>query len=95
MQSMEVSRCLIALLVSADRSWPDQADEAGHDRMIHAALSYPLDDAKSDDSRKQFLEDLCNACEKDIRKAFAAGVVRVFIDFTERRLACQNDPNNS
>jgi methionine synthase II (cobalamin-independent) len=45
-------------------------------------------------SRKQFEEDLCNECEKDIRKAFEAGAARVSIDFTEGRLACRNDPRN-
>ncbi len=58
------------------------------------ALLYPLDDEVPDYSREQFLEDLCNECEKDIRKAFAVGAARVSIDFTEGRLACRNDPNN-
>ena len=58
------------------------------------ALLYPLDDEVEGYSREQFLEDLCNECEKDIRQCFAAGAVRVSIDFTEGRLACRNDPNN-
>jgi methionine synthase II (cobalamin-independent) len=58
------------------------------------ALLYPLDDKVPDYSREQFLEDLYNECEKDIRKTFAMGAARVSIDFTEGRLACRNDPNN-
>ena len=57
-------------------------------------LLYPLDGEIEGYSREQFLEDLCNECEKDIRQCFAAGATRVSIDFTEGRLACRNDPNN-
>jgi methionine synthase II (cobalamin-independent) len=58
-------------------------------------LLYPLDDKVDGYPREQFLNDLCDECEKDIRKCFAAGAVRVSIDFTEGRLACRNDPNNA
>lgn len=58
------------------------------------ALLYPLDEEVPGYSREAFEEDLVNECEKDIRQAFAAGAVRVSIDFTEGRLACRNDPNN-
>ena len=58
------------------------------------ALLYPLDDDVPAYPREKFLEDLCNECEKDIRKAFKAGAKRVSIDFTEGRLACRNDPDN-
>ncbi len=58
------------------------------------ALLYPLDDDVPGYKRAQFLDDLCDECEKDIRQCFAAGAVRVSIDFTEGRLACRNDPNN-
>ena len=58
------------------------------------ALLYPLDDEVPGYTREQFLEDLCNECEKDIRQCFAAGAKRVSIDFTEGRLACKNDPKN-
>lgn len=58
------------------------------------ALLYPLDDDVPGYSRDQFLADLVDECEKDIRQAFDAGAVRVSIDFTEGRLACRNDPNN-
>lgn len=59
------------------------------------ALLYPLDGEVPGYSREQFLSDLCDECEKDIRQAFAAGAKRVSIDFTEGRLACRNDPNNA
>lgn len=58
------------------------------------SLLYPVDTSLSDYSRNQFLDDLCDECEKDIRQAFKAGAARVSIDFTEGRLACKNDPNN-
>jgi methionine synthase II (cobalamin-independent) len=58
------------------------------------ALLYPLDSEVKGYSREQFLNDLCNECEKDIRMAFKAGAKRVSIDFTEGRLACRNDPRN-
>ena len=58
------------------------------------ALLYPLDGEIKSYTREDFLSDLCDECEKDIRKAFKAGAARVSIDFTEGRLACRNDPNN-
>ena len=58
------------------------------------ALLYPLDGEVKAYTREQFLSDLCDECEKDIRKAFKAGASRVSIDFTEGRLACRNDPKN-
>jgi methionine synthase II (cobalamin-independent) len=58
------------------------------------SLLYPLDGEVSGYKREAFLEDLCNECEKDIRRCFGAGAVRVSIDFTEGRLACKNDPQN-
>jgi methionine synthase II (cobalamin-independent) len=58
------------------------------------ALLYPLDGNVEGYTREQFLTDLCDECEKDIRKCFAAGATRVSIDFTEGRLALKNDPNN-
>jgi methionine synthase II (cobalamin-independent) len=58
------------------------------------ALLYPLDGEVKDYPREQFLSDLCDECEKDIRMAFKAGAKRVSIDFTEGRLACRNDPKN-
>ncbi|KAF8596390.1 methionine synthase II [Ceratobasidium sp. AG-I] len=58
------------------------------------SLLYPLDGEVPEYTREQFLSDLCDECEKDIRQAFKAGAVRVSIDFTEGRLASKNDPRN-
>lgn len=58
------------------------------------ALLYPLKEELPDYSRTQFEADLCDECEKDIRRAFEAGAVRVSIDFTEGRLATRADPRN-
>ncbi|GAC1339523.1 MAG: cobalamin-independent methionine synthase II family protein [Candidatus Dormibacteria bacterium] len=58
------------------------------------SLLYPLDGQIDGYSRNQFLADLCDEAEKDIRQAFAAGASRVSIDFTEGRLASKNDPRN-
>ena len=58
------------------------------------ALLYPLNEEIPGYPRAQFEEDLLNECEKDIRRAFEAGAVRVSIDFTEGRLATRADPRN-
>jgi len=58
------------------------------------SLLYPLDGKLGGYTREQFLDDLCNECEKDIRQCFAAGAKRVSIDFTEGCLACKKDPRN-
>ncbi len=58
------------------------------------SLLYPLDGQLDGYSREQFLNDLCDEAEKDIRGAFDAGAARVSIDFTEGRLASKNDPRN-
>ena len=57
-------------------------------------LLYPLKDELDGYSREQFLADLCDEAEKDIRKAFEAGAQRVSIDFTEGRLANKRDARN-
>ncbi len=57
-------------------------------------LLYPLEGELDGYSREQFLDDLCDEVEKDIRQAFAAGAERVSIDFTEGRLANKNDARN-
>ena len=57
-------------------------------------LLYPLEGEIEGYPREQFLADLCDEVEKDIRQAFAAGAVRVSIDFTEGRLANKNDSRN-
>jgi methionine synthase II (cobalamin-independent) len=58
------------------------------------ALLYPLDGAVEGYTWQEFLSDLADECERDIRQCFAAGAARVSIDFTEGRLACRNDPRN-
>ena len=57
-------------------------------------LLYPLEEEIPDYPRDQFLDDLVDEVEKDIRKTFAAGAERVSIDFTEGRLANKNDSRN-
>ncbi len=57
-------------------------------------LLYPLEDEVPGYPKEQFEHDLADECERDIRKAFDAGAVRVSIDFTEGRLATRNDPRN-
>ncbi len=57
-------------------------------------LLYPLDEEIEGYSRDQFLDDLCDEVEKDIRQCFEAGAERVSIDFTEGRLANKNDSRN-
>jgi methionine synthase II (cobalamin-independent) len=57
-------------------------------------LLYPLEGEIEGYSRDQFLADLCDEVERDIRQCFDAGAVRVSIDFTEGRLANKNDSRN-
>jgi methionine synthase II (cobalamin-independent) len=57
-------------------------------------LLYPLEDEIEGYSRDEFLNDVCDEVEKDIRQCFAAGAERVSIDFTEGRLANKNDSRN-
>ncbi|MGH3906031.1 MAG: 5-methyltetrahydropteroyltriglutamate--homocysteine methyltransferase [Pseudonocardiaceae bacterium] len=58
------------------------------------ALLYPLVDEVPGYARDDYEADIVNECEKDIRQAFAAGAVRVSIDFTEGRLSTRKDPRN-
>ncbi len=57
-------------------------------------LLYPLEEEIAGYPREQFLDDVCDEVEKDIRGCFAAGAERVSIDFTEGRLANKNDGRN-
>ena len=57
-------------------------------------LLYPLEEEIEGYPREEFLDDVVDEVEKDIRKAFDAGAVRVSIDFTEGRLANKNDSRN-
>ena len=43
-------------------------------------------------SREQFLDDLVNEAEKDIRRCFASGAHSVQLDFTEARFSLKIDP---
>ncbi len=58
------------------------------------ALLYPLHDEVPGYPREEFEQDIVNECVKDIREAFAAGAVRVSVDFTEGRLSTREDPRN-
>jgi methionine synthase II (cobalamin-independent) len=58
------------------------------------ALLYPLKDPVEGYSRDEFEAALIDECERDIRKAFEAGAVRVSVDFTEGRLATRADSRN-
>jgi 5-methyltetrahydropteroyltriglutamate--homocysteine methyltransferase len=42
--------------------------------------------------RDQFLDDLVDACDQDIRRSLDRGAHRVQIDFTEGRLSLKLDP---
>src|SRR4051812_22354973 len=57
-------------------------------------LLYPLEGEIDGYPREQFLDDVIDECEKDIRQCFAAGAARVSVDFTEGRLANKNDARN-
>lgn len=46
-------------------------------------------------SREQFISDLLNEAEKDIRTSLAYGAYNVQIDFTEARLALKLDPSGN
>jgi methionine synthase II (cobalamin-independent) len=57
-------------------------------------LLYPLEEEIDGYPREEFLDDVVDEVEKDIRGAFEAGAERVSIDFTEGRLANKNDSRN-
>jgi methionine synthase II (cobalamin-independent) len=57
-------------------------------------LLYPLEGEIEGYSRAQFLDDVIDEAEKDVRSCFDAGAVRVSVDFTEGRLANKNDARN-
>ncbi|MFB9867258.1 cobalamin-independent methionine synthase II family protein [Vreelandella sulfidaeris] len=58
------------------------------------SLFYPSDTIVGY-TREEFLDDLVNEQEKEIRNCFAAGAQIVQIDFTEGRLAIKLDPSGS
>jgi 5-methyltetrahydropteroyltriglutamate--homocysteine methyltransferase len=55
------------------------------------SLMYPADPIDGY-SREQFIDDLLNEHEAEIRRCFASGAEKVQIDFTEGRLAMKIDP---
>jgi len=55
------------------------------------SLMYPAEGI-SGYPRAEFIEDLLNECEKDIRRCLEKGAQKVQIDFTEARLAVKIDP---
>ncbi|KAL8977922.1 MAG: hypothetical protein Q9205_006378 [Flavoplaca limonia] len=57
-------------------------------------LLYPLNGNLERYSREQFVKDLVNECEKDIRGCFEAGAKRLSVDFTEGRLPSKKDSRN-
>ncbi|QRV80945.1 methionine synthase vitamin-B12 independent protein [Ceratobasidium sp. AG-Ba] len=59
------------------------------------SLLYPPRSDVPGYTRQQFLTDLCDQAELDIRKCFQAGAVRVSIDFTEGQLNLRNWTNPS
>src|SRR5882672_9798560 len=64
------------------------------DEFLPSALSlmYPPDGI-SDYSREQFIRDLLNEHEIEVRRCVLAGAAAVQIDFTEGRLAMKVDPS--
>ena len=57
-------------------------------------LLYPLRGEVEGYRKDEFINDIVNECEKDIRGCFDAGAQRVSIDFTEGRLTAKKDPRN-
>jgi 5-methyltetrahydropteroyltriglutamate--homocysteine methyltransferase len=61
-----------------------------------SALSLLYPDEEIDGyAREQFLADLLNEHEKEVRSCLAKGAVKVQIDFTEARLAIKIDPSGN
>ncbi len=58
------------------------------------SLIYPPDGIRGY-SREEFLKDLINECEKDIRQCLRQNASRVQMDFTEGRLSLKLDPSGS
>jgi 5-methyltetrahydropteroyltriglutamate--homocysteine methyltransferase len=58
------------------------------------SLMYPADSIR-DYSREQFIADLLNEHETEIRRCLKKGAHKVQVDFTEGRLAVKIDPSGS
>src|SRR4030081_1212534 len=56
------------------------------------SLMYPAESIR-DYSREQFIEDLLNEHETEIRRCLKKGAYKVQVDFTEGRLAAKVDPS--
>jgi 5-methyltetrahydropteroyltriglutamate--homocysteine methyltransferase len=56
------------------------------------SLLYPQEEINGY-SRKEFIHDLLNEAEKDIRRSLESGAYNVQIDFTEARLSLKLDPS--
>jgi 5-methyltetrahydropteroyltriglutamate--homocysteine methyltransferase len=56
------------------------------------SLIYPPDGIEGY-SQKEFITDLLNECEKDIRQCLRQGAAKVQMDFTEGRLSLKLDPS--
>lgn len=57
-------------------------------------LLYPLNGEVEGYPKSQFIKELVDECEKDIRGCFKSGAKRVSIDFTEGRLTAKKDSRN-
>src|SRR5260221_4573117 len=58
------------------------------------SLMYP-DESIPNDSREQFIDDLLNEHETEIRRCLKKGAHKVQVDFTEGRLAVKIDPSGN
>jgi 5-methyltetrahydropteroyltriglutamate--homocysteine methyltransferase len=86
--------------VYADR-YLDVAKRYAHTPLKQAVISpsalslmYPADDIPGY-SRQEFIDDLLNEHETEIRRCFDKGAQKVQIDFTEGRLAVKLDPSGN
>src|ERR1700737_866507 len=60
-----------------------------------SALSLMYSEVIQDYSREQFIEDLLNEHETEIRRCLKKGAYKVQVDFTEGRLAVKIDPSGN
>jgi 5-methyltetrahydropteroyltriglutamate--homocysteine methyltransferase len=60
-----------------------------------SALSLMYSEVLPDYSREQFIEDLLNEHESEIRRCLKKGAYKVQVDFTEGRLAVKIDPSGN
>lgn len=84
--------CYCGGFVSAARRWTDKPLKQAVIAPSALSLLYPADGIDGY-SKEQFLEDLIDEAERDIRSCFDAGAQTVQMDFTEGRLAVKLDPS--